>query len=221
MNKLNFLSCNWLALKINNDSFLRHLHLIKGHVIDLGCGTSQYKDEILEKADSYLGVDWENCQHNRDNIDLYADLSKRLELDDNSADTVVSFQVLEHLPEPSIFLSECFRILKPDGYLILTVPFMWHVHEPPYDFYRFTRFGLEYLLKKSGFNRIAIEENTGFWQMWVLKLNYHTTRYAKGLLKLFFVPFWFIGQSMGQVLDKYVSHPGETASYTVVAYKSL
>jgi len=191
----------------------------KGRVVDLGCGTAQYKEIILKSADEYIGVDWKNSLHDQDNVDVFADLTQRLPFDDNFAETVVCFQVMEHLPEPNLFLSECFRILKPDGNLFITVPFMWHVHESPHDYYRYTRYGLEYLLKKNKFVAVEIRENTGFWQMWVLKFNYHSHQFARGPLKFFLTPIWWLSQWAAPWLDKYNQNPLETASYTVVAKK--
>ena len=191
----------------------------KGRVIDLGCGTAPYKEDILTVADEYIGVDWEKSYHNTSKVDVQADLTKRLPFDDEYADTVVSFQVMEHLPEPSFFLSECYRILKSEGNLFITVPFMWHVHEAPYDYYRYTRYGLEYLLKKNGFVDIDIKENTGFWQMWILKFNYHTSRFARGPLRYFWIPIWWLGQILAPILDKYDRNALECASYTVIARK--
>jgi len=82
-----------------------------------------------------------------------------------------------------------------------------------------TRYGLEYLLKKVGFYEIDIRENTGFWQMWILKFNYHTTRFARGPLKFIWIPIWWFGQIIAPFLDKYDRHPEECASYTVLARK--
>ena len=118
----------------------------KGRVIDLGCGDAPYKLDILKVADEYIGVDWRNSQHDQSNVDIFADLTKRLPFANEYADTVVSFQVMEHLPEPEFFLKECYRILKHGGGLYLTVPFMWHVHEEPHDYYRYTNHGLRYWL---------------------------------------------------------------------------
>ena len=191
----------------------------KGLVIDLGCGEAPYKEDILEVADEYIGVDWENSYHESNQVDVIADLTKPLPFEDKYADTVVSFQVMEHLPEPSFFLSECYRILKPGGRIFITVPFMWHVHEAPYDYYRYTRYGLAYMLKKAGFSKMEIKENTEFWQMWVLKFNYHTRRFARGPLKYFWIPIWWFGQKISPILDKYDKNPNETASYTVLAIK--
>lgn len=221
MNKLKCQSHNWLALKINNDCLKQNLSLMNGRVIDLGCGTAPYKKDIIKVADEYIGVDWKNSLHNQTCVDVLADLTKRLPFDDGYADTVVSFQVMEHLPEPKFFLSECHRILKGGGMLFITVPFMWHVHEAPHDYYRYTRYGLEYMLEKVRFSEIEIKENTGFWQMWILKFNYHTTRFARGPLKFIWIPIWWLGQMIAPVLDKYDKNPAECASYTVVARKKM
>ncbi len=210
---------NWLIVKINNRLVRDHSHLIRGLVVDLGCGSSPYREDILKTADAYIGVDWQNSQHAQNNVDVFADLTKQLPLAESYADTVVSFQVMEHLPEPQFFLSECFRILKSRGLLFLTVPFMWHVHEEPHDYFRYTRYGLEYLLGRSGFVDITIEENTGFWQMWVLKFNYHSRRCGWGPLKYLWLPIWLAGQVIAPVLDRLDGHPQETASYTVTARK--
>lgn len=143
----------------------------EGIVIDLGCGGAPYKQDILRIAERYIGVDWQNSRHDQSNVDVYADLNKQIPFDNHYADTIVSFQVLEHLPDPNNFLSECYRILKPAGHLFITAPFMWHVHEEPHDYLRCTRYGLEILLKKTALSDINIEENTDFWQMWVSKFN--------------------------------------------------
>ena len=70
----------------------------------------------------------------------------------DSFDSVLCNQVLEHVFNPDYFLSEIHRVLKPSGKLLLTVPFVWDEHEKPYDFARYTSFGLTSLLEKNGFH---------------------------------------------------------------------
>ena len=193
--------------------------MINGRVVDLGCGSAPYKVDIRTVADEYIGVDWGNGLHDQSNVDVFADLTKPLPFLDEFADMVLSFQVMEHLREPELFLRECRRILKHGGGVFLTVPFMWHVHEAPHDYYRYTRYGLKYLLKKTGFIDVNIYENTGFWQTWILKFNYHTTRYARGPLKYIWIPLWWLGQVVAPILDKYDKNSNECASYTVTARK--
>lgn len=189
----------------------------QGRVVDLGCGDAPYKDIILDVADEYIGVDWENTMHDQSKIDVFADLSKPLPFENNYADTVVSFEVLEHLPEPLFFLSECNRILRPSGQLFLTVPFMWHIHEEPHDYFRYTQHGLQYLLEKSGFSDIVIEEKTGFWVMWWLGFNYHTTCFAIGPLKYLWYLVWWLSQTLAMVADKANPSTGQTALYAIQA----
>ena len=192
----------------------------RGRVVDLGCGTAPYRDLILQQADEYIGVDWHNSLHDQSRVDVFADLTQPLPMETAHADTVISFQVMEHLPEPARFLSECHRILKPGGQVHITVPFMWHVHEAPHDYFRYTRHGLEYLLKKAGFTEISVQEYAGFWQTWVLKFNYHSMRYARGVLKYFWVPIWIANQLIAPVLDRLDPHPQEATGYLVSATKA-
>jgi SAM-dependent methyltransferase len=173
----------------------------------------------LRVAREYIGVDWTKSSHDQGNVDVICNVSSRLPFPDNIADVVTAFQVMEHLPEPAVFLAESYRILRPGGGLFITVPFMWHVHEGPYDYYRYTRYGLEYLLSKSGFMNITIRENTGFWQTVVLKFNYHMTRFAFRPVRYLFIAVWWVGQTLAPLFDRLDPHGEETASYTVLAEK--
>lgn len=182
---------NWgIARGIERHNFLilsitrKHIESLdyKGVVVDLGCGKAPYKNVILQSADKYIGVDWQNSMHGQSKVDISADLTKRLPFHEAYVDTVVSFNVLEHLSEPDTFFSECERITKSNGTLHMVVPFLWHVHEEPYDFYRFTRHGLQYLLEKHGFYEITIKPMVGFWQTWWLAFNYHTVRHERGAI---------------------------------------
>ena len=69
-------------------------------------------------------------------------------------DSVVTNQVLEHVFNPDEFLSEINRVLKTNGKLLITVPFVWDEHEQPYDYARYSSFGLKSLLEKQGFEII-------------------------------------------------------------------
>jgi SAM-dependent methyltransferase len=76
---------------------------------------------------------------------------KQFPLDSSSFDVVLCNQVLEHVFNPEEFLDEVNRVLKPNGKLILTVPFVWDEHEQPFDYARYSSFGLAHLLKNAGF----------------------------------------------------------------------
>ena len=128
MHKVNYLTHNWLAMSFNNKILKKNYKFIKGNVYDFGCGKRPYEEDILKIADKYIGVDWKNSLHDL-KADIIADLNKLLPIESQVADTITSFQVMEHLCEPQSFLNEAYRILKPNCYIILTVPFQWWVHE--------------------------------------------------------------------------------------------
>lgn len=164
-------------------------------------------------------MDWPSSLHGQSNVSAFANASNAVPVASGSVDTVTSFQVMEHLPEPQHFLDECYRVLRPGGLLVITVPFMWQVHEAPHDYFRYTRYGLEYLLQKSGFSEILVKENTGYWQTAALKFSYQTRRLARGILRLPVQFFWQFSQAAAVLLDRIDWNPAETASYTVTAKK--
>lgn len=226
MHKINYLAKNWLIIRRNNQDLERNLDKIKGVVYDLGCGIRPYEQEIIQNASKYIGVDWSESLHGL-HADIVANLNERLPVDDNAADTVVSFQVLEHLREPQLMLKEAYRILRAGGFIYLSVPFQWWVHEAPHDYFRYTRYGLQYLLERSGFSNIEIREASGFWVMWLLKLNYQLAKRVQGngfiptVLRASFIPFWFINQLLAPFLDRLWPDTTETAGYYVCARKNV
>jgi SAM-dependent methyltransferase len=78
-------------------------------------------------------------------------------------DYVMCTQVLEHLPDPAAVLREFHRVLKPHGVLCLTAPLYYEEHEKPYDFYRYTQFGLQHLLDEVGYRVESIEWLEGYY----------------------------------------------------------
>lgn len=216
---------NWLIYDIGDAWLSRFTDCYRGHLYDLGCGEMPYKNWLLNYADQYTGVDWGSSLHDL-KADILADLNEALPIESEVADTVMSLSVMEHLREPQVFLDEAHRILKLGGSMVLQVPFMWWVHEAPYDFYRYTRYGLQYMFEKAGFTDISIYPTTGFWVMWTLKFNYQTTRLVRGpwpirkAMGLLLRGIWAIDQRVAPWLDKYWKGEGETAGYFVVARKT-
>lgn len=224
MYKVNFLSHNWAIKKALNYFIIKRIHHLNGIVLDLGCGTRPFEGDILKIAEKYIGVDWGNSLHEL-NADIKADLNQPLPIKDNFADHIVTFEVIEHLAEPASLLKEAHRILKKGGTLNLSVPFQWWLHEAPWDYQRYTKYGLQYQIEKAGFFVESLEEVTGFWTMWILKLNYQLNRIPekcgnlKNIVRIGFSPFWFFSQSAAILFDKLWKEPNETAGYFVVARK--
>lgn len=216
---------NWLAYDNGDKYLIRASSFYKGVLYDLGCGEAPYRDFFLRYAEKYIGVDWAGCYH-ATKADVVADLNIPLPIECGVADTVVSLSVLEHLCEPQTMLNEAFRILKPGGAIVLQVPFQWWIHEAPYDFFRYTSYGLKYLFEKAGFVDVIVEPQSGFFTMWILKMNYFSCRFICGpkplrwLVKACLVPFWFTGQLLAPVLDTLDRNwAAETSGYFVTARK--
>jgi SAM-dependent methyltransferase len=203
----------------------KYSELCCGVVYDLGAGESPYRYFFLNYAAQYIAVDWAGSYHNT-KADITADLNQPLPIPSEVADAVVSLSVMEHLCEPQMMLNEAFRILKPGGRIVLQVPWQWWIHEAPYDFFRYTPYGLKYLLEKAAFVNIVVESQSGFFTTAVLKWNYFTSRFVRGpkplrwLVMAGLLPSWYLGQKLAPFLDK-LDHNWalETSGYYATAKK--
>lgn len=122
---------------------------LSGRLLDVGCGTKPYRR--LFHVDEYVGLEIDGeLARQRGGADYFYD-GQSFPFDGGSFNVVLTNQVLEHVFNPDVFLSEIHRVLTPDGVLLLTVPFVWDEHEQPYDYARYSSYGLHYLLEKNGF----------------------------------------------------------------------
>lgn len=141
------------------------LHLLHGNLLDIGCGKMPYREYILKHSEvnTYVGLDIENALVYDSEIrpDKTWD-GKIMPFKSDSFECAFGTEVLEHCPNPDVVLKEVYRVLKPDGFFFFTVPFLWPLHEVPYDEYRYTPFSLERHLENAGFKNITIKA-TGGW----------------------------------------------------------
>ncbi len=120
----------------------------RSKLLDLGCGTRPY-EKLFINVSEYIGLEIDKGIKNNYANFLYD--GNKFPFKKGSFEGVFTSQVFEHVFDPENFLSEINRVLKKDGLLLLTVPFIWDEHEQPYDFARYSSFGIQYLLEKSGF----------------------------------------------------------------------
>lgn len=137
-----------------------HEGAITGKVLDVGCGSKPYQD-CFPLVSAYIGIDVETSGHDHENskVDIFYD-GLNIPFANKSFDSVVCFEVLEHVKNPKAILEEVNRVIKDHGSLLISVPFLFGEHEEPYDFQRFTSFGLLKLLKDANFNVISLEKTT-------------------------------------------------------------
>lgn len=132
---------------------------LNGRLLDLGCGTMPYKNIILENSNvvEYTGVDIENPIYQTHNKpDFFGDGIK-IPLDNASFNSAILIEVLEHIPNPNNTLKELNRVLTIDANLLITVPFLWTLHDVPNDEYRYTPFALKRMLLENGFEIVKLE----------------------------------------------------------------
>lgn len=223
------------SIKSADNSYLVYKYLIPaleqaikknatGNVIDLGCGNKPYLSLFQGRIDSYVGCDFVQNQFN--SVNTICNVCK-VPFPDAQFDTCFTTQVLEHVKEPQEMISEAFRLLKPGGKLILSAPLYWPEHGEPYDYSRFTRYGLDELLTKTGFTNIQITENGGAWatagQSIAHAFMYSTRKNLLfRILRFIFYRLSFIRISnrLFSYLDRKDYNPVNTMNYVVVAEKS-
>lgn len=193
----------------------------KGRLIDIGCGIKPYKKLFAPYVDEHIGVDHENTFHDKANIDLFG-TAYSIPAEDSSCDSAVCTAVLEHLEEPEKALRECYRILKPDGIAIYSVPFIWHLHEEPRDFFRFSKYGIKYLFEKTGFELLELKALSGFWVTFGQLFVYNLHRFNRSFLRKLHIidAAELLIQAGAYGLDKIDKTEQWTWMYLVVAKKT-
>lgn len=142
------------------DNLRPALTQVTGRVLDVGAGQSPWR-AWLPAATSYQGIDVGYASEfgmDSDRADIVYYDGKVMPFDDASFDCVLCIEVLEHSEDPQLLAAEIARVVKPEGLLLLTVPWSARLHHLPHDYHRFTRMRLQHLFAESGFGGIEIHE---------------------------------------------------------------
>ena len=144
-------AASWVVHTATRSAITRH---VKGKVLDIGCGTQPYREMIISTGAGYEGLDIEKrCAH----LDYQGDaLNLPIELKGKEFDCVLGLMVWEHLPDPMLATRNVRKLLAEGGILVLSVPHLSRLHEIPNDYFRFTRYGLQSMLRQEGFEPVEI-----------------------------------------------------------------
>lgn len=195
-------SVNWLVTHLHTRHVARAVRAAaRGRLLDVGCGRRPFASLLEAHSDLSVGIEVDVERYGRrsnsaegmiacsgteqtGNLpDAWAS-GLQLPFRDACFDTAVSFQVLEHVPQPARMLAEITRVLKPGGVLILTAPHIWGIHEEPHDYYRFTPYGLRYLAETVGLRVHSVVPLAGFW----VTMGARFTQYLAQFEKLYLHP---------------------------------
>lgn len=163
------LSTSTLDSYLAKQSIERHVSvasrsMLQGVLLDVGCGNSPYRSMLIEPAGSvkrYIGLDLASTQYSTGGIDVFWD-GHRIPLRDQSVDCALATEVFEHCPAVDEVMVEIQRVLKPGGVLVFTVPFLWPLHDVPWDECRYTPFSLQRRLLAAGFSECTITASGGW-----------------------------------------------------------
>ena len=150
---------------------------LHGRLLDFGCGSKPYQSLFINTSE-YIGLDYESEGHSHanENIDVIYD-GKKIPFADDQFDSVFSSEVFEHIFNLEEIIPEIKRVMKKQGKILITCPFVWNEHEVPIDFARYTQFALKHLLEKNGFE-VLIQDKSGdftmaLYQMRMVYFNQH------------------------------------------------
>jgi SAM-dependent methyltransferase len=202
-----FVNANYISRILLCEAIKKHSPEMEGKMLDFGCGKKPY--EHLFNVKEYLGIDIEV----RD-IDLKLSSEKKIDIvfdgnkipcDDNTFDSVYTSEVFEHVFNLDQVLTEINRVLKPGGKMLITIPFAWPEHEQPYDYARYTSFGITHLLKQHKF-KILKTEKTGdsfqsIMQLWNWYL-YSVVFPKSNSLKILLTPFFIFPFNLLAIIHK-------------------
>ena len=184
-------------------------------LVDFGCGDMPYRSVIELVVGKYLGVDLSinpKAEH-------FIDFDSKTSLPDNYADIILSNQVLEHVDNPSGYLKEALRILKPGGSIILTTHGYWFYHPTPNDYWRWTSAGLKKIVEAEGYK---INSFFGILGLAASGLQLLQDGIVLKLPKLLIPPVALVMQLLISVFNKINSQKQrnrDAALYVVVAQK--
>lgn len=186
-------------------------------VIDVGCGVQPYRG-MLGGFSQYVGFDSPLRPDSATSADAFGDATA-LPFVAACADAVLCTEVMEHVADPPVMLAEIRRVLAPGGHLVLSVPFTWHIHDEPFDYWRFTEYGLRLVLERAGFEVVVLQSVNGMVGA-LLQSRCYMFLHAAGRFRPLVRPLAWTLQTLATAVGPIDRNRRMTSNYVVLARKT-
>ena len=212
------LSKNWLVHRLMHRAMAGEKDGVHGRLLDIGCGRRPYFRLFEDRVSDYVGIERDVDRYVEEPPDVQGD-GNALPFASTAFDTVISNQVLEHVPEPAYAVGEMARVMRPGARAIITAPHIWGIHEEPHDYYRFTPFGLTYIAQRAGLSVERVMPLGGYWITAGARFCYYLEHFARGPFRLPVAVTWGVVQCVVVWLDGLHRVEGDAWNHLLVARK--
>jgi SAM-dependent methyltransferase len=214
-------SFKWLATRRLAATIASAASEARGRVLDVGCGGRRFAHYFEGRVERYVGLDYPvTFDGDARHIDVFGD-GLALPFGRDSFDTVVCFEVLEHVKDGAALARELARVVKPGGTVILTVPFLWGEHCRPHDYARYTVFGVRELFTRAGLEVERQQRVGGFWTAAGQRLCYHLEPRYRRLGRWLHTSLSYMILVCAALLEQLDPSDGEYTMSLVVARKGV
>jgi SAM-dependent methyltransferase len=212
---------NWIAHHQMIMAVERSAAHVRGRLLDVGCGTMPGRKWLAGHFTEYMGVDLADSRYLGDARLTAVARAEALPFRGGTFDTVLGLSMLTYLPEPGHMVAEAWRALRAGGVLVLEFTQTAPLHDPPHDYFRFTRFGARWLLERHGFEVLEIIPVGGLWTRVAMSLIAPLNRINRGparvLTELPVRLLYVVIQLAAALMDRVFRDPNEALAHVVVA----
>jgi len=219
----NFLSYEWF-LKKSKDFSRENLYELLNYelnntlgyqkVLNIGAGGTIESALRVHHNLEIISIDIDSVKK----PDIIMDVCN-MSFNDSTFDIVVMMEVLEHVADTKSAVQEIFRVLRNGGKVLVSTPYILGIHEEPYDYYRFTKYGLIEIFKN--FSEVSVTERNGYasatmtlFMRLIISKNHTDQKVAK-----IFILLSTIGKIIIKWLDRIIQNSSVTTGYFLVAKK--
>jgi SAM-dependent methyltransferase len=199
-----------------------------GTLLDIGCGMKPYRAALAPFVERHIGLEYSPETGYRGNLADFCGDAMNLPLGDETVDTILCTEVLEHIPDPEKAIAEFSRVLRPNGTIITTAPFFFPVHDD-WDFFRYSPKGLAEIMERHGISVERIESLSGggitlamLFNLYLFDLGFMWTKWLYPIGVLLRPLLWlliFLVNISGWVLDKIIPAPQMSFNHLTIGRK--